>query len=140
MKNSHELKVALINDLKLISQNLDCIKKLFEENILNYQSKDSKFIKVAKSLYAETNNINKKINKMSVSLHNNELKKAIKPKDDIVIKNDKLNRGLILFIERYKIPEFSKTYISIKDEVIKLNNNILNIENNYVSLILEGVL
>lgn len=140
MKNSHELKVALINDLKLISQNLDCIKKLFEENILNYQSKDSKFIKVAKSLYAETNNINKKINKMSVSLHNNELKKAIKPKDDIVIKNDKLNRGLILFIERYKIPEFSKTYISIKDEVIKLNNNILNFENNYVSLILEGVL
>lgn len=140
MKNSHELKVALINDLKLISQNLDCIKKLFEENILNYQSKDSKFIKMAKSLYAETNNINKKINKMSVSLHNNELKKAIKPKDDIVIKNDKLNRGLILFIERYKIPEFSKTYISIKDEVIKLNNNILNFENNYVSLILKGVL
>lgn len=140
MKNSHELKVALINDLKLISQNLDCIKKLFEENILNYQSKDSKFIKMTKSLYAETNNINKKINKMSVSLHNNELKKAIKPKDDIVIKNDKLNRGLILFIERYKTPEFSKTYISIKDEVIKLNNNILNFENNYVSLILEGVL
>lgn len=138
MKNSHELKVALINDLKLISQNLDCIKKLFEENILNYQSKDSKFIKVAKSLYAEADNINKKINKMSVSLHNNELKKAVKPKDDIVIKNDKLNRGLILFIERYKIPEFSRIYISIKDEVIKLNNNILKFENDYVNLILEG--
>ena len=105
--------------------------------ILNYQSKDSKFIKTTKSLYAETNNINKKINKMSVSLHNNELKKAIKPKDDIVIKTDKLNRGLILFIERYKLPEFSKTYISIKDEVIKLNNNILNFENDYVNLILE---
>lgn len=137
MKNSHELKVTLINDLKLISQNLDCIKKLFEENILNYQSKDSKFIKTAKSLYAETNNVNTKINKMSVSLHNNGLKKAIKPKDDIVIKTDKLNKGLILFIERYKIPEFSKTYISIKDEIIKLNNNILNFENDYINLILE---
>lgn len=137
MKNSHELKFELINDLKLILQNLDCITKLFEENILNYQSKDSKFIKTTKSLYAETNNLNTKINKMLVLLHNNEIKKAIKHKDDIVIKTYKLNNALILFIEKYKIPELSDIYTSIKDEAIKINNNTLNFENDYTNLILE---
>lgn len=138
MKNSHELKFALINDLKQILQNLDCIKKLFEENILNYQSKDSKFIKTTKSLYAETNNLNTKINKLLVLLHNNEIRKAIKHKDDIVIKTDKLSKALISFIEKYKIPKFKDIYISIKNEVIRINNNTLNFENDYVNLMLEG--